>query len=140
MVRKHPKLEQYSNAEKASDSEVLGLIKKINVSPDPGFNAMPVDVADDDPLAGVLRTRGHYYRAEIDVHMKDGSTISKAADYWKGHSRKPLALEDLIEKYWDNVEYGSGIVSKEVAKEVLDKILHIEDVQSSTDYIALLRG
>ena len=140
MVRKHPKLEQYSNAEKASDPEVLGLVKKINVSPEPDFNVMPVDVADDDPLAGVLRTRGHYYRAEIDVHMKDGSTISRAADYWRGHSKKPLALEDLIEKYWDNVEYGSGIVSKGVAEEVLDKILHIEDVQSSTDYIALLRG
>lgn len=137
MVRKHPKLEQYTSAENASDPRVAKLLEKINVSPDPSFNTMPVEVEDDDPTAYIVRTRGRYYRAEIDLYLNDGRMLSKHSDYWKGHSRNPLAMEDLIEKYWDNVAFGSGIISDENAKRELDLILHLEGVASSDELISL---
>lgn len=138
LTRKVPKLEQYTSAEGASDPRVIGFLDKISVSPDPSFNEMPVEVADDDPTAHIVRTRGRYYRCEIDLYTKDGTKHPKVVDYWKGHSRNPLSMDDIIEKYWDNIAYGAGILSKQAAAEELEMILHLETLDTSDKLIALL--
>lgn len=138
LVRKRPSFEQFNDIEHVKNPDVLELIKRIDVAAEPSFITMPLEVDESDPLADVLKNRGHYLRAEIDIYMADGRKLSKAADYWKGYSQNPLSLDELIEKYHDSIAYGEGAVSEDAAKKILDISLSIEDLSSSNDLIELL--
>lgn len=138
LVRKRPSFEQFNDIEHVNNPDVLSLIERINVNADPSFITMPLEVDENDPLADVLKNRGHYLRSEIDIFTKDGKKISKAADYWKGYSQNPLTLDELIEKYRDSVAYGKGVVSSETAEAVLRISLNIEKLNRVEDLIKLL--
>ena len=60
----------------------------------------------------------------IDIHLKDGKTISGRADFGKGSPANPMTFEDVTEKFLDCAEYAQWPVSK--ARGIVETVRGLE--------------
>jgi 2-methylcitrate dehydratase PrpD len=72
----------------------------------------------------------------IDVHLKDGRTISGRADFAKGSPANPMSFEEVVAKFDDCARYAKWPAAK--ARSVIDTVRHLEDVRDVRTLTVLL--
>jgi 2-methylcitrate dehydratase PrpD len=93
-------------------------------------------------LAGrgkVVPTQQKNGATELEIKMQDGKEYSSVYKHphMRGYPLYPLTKEELIEKYWNNINF-SKAVSKENAEKALDMLENLEKVDSVSKIIKLL--
>jgi 2-methylcitrate dehydratase PrpD len=79
-----------------------------------------------------------FEKARMMVTLRDGRKITETVVDVKGDPlTNPMTYEDIIAKFWMNVEF-SGKISKKKAEELLDKLLKLEKLDSVRELIPLL--
>jgi 2-methylcitrate dehydratase PrpD len=71
----------------------------------------------------------------IDIHLKDGSTVSGRADFGKGSPADPLSYADVAAKFRDCAEFAQWPDAR--AKAVIAAVRALEDVQNVATLTAL---
>lgn len=76
---------------------------------------------------------------ELTVKMKNGKEYKAVYQYpqMRGYPARPLTREELVEKYWNNINY-CGKIAKNKAEKALDMIDNLEKVDKVSDLIKLL--
>jgi 2-methylcitrate dehydratase PrpD len=93
-------------------------------------------------LAGRIRhvaTRQANGAVELTVKMRNGNEYSTAYRYstMRGYPGRPLSREELIEKYWNNINF-CGIIPRNQAEKAFDMIENLEKVDNISTLINLL--
>lgn len=119
LVRKDAKLQHFEEAA-VRDQEVLALLKKIRVTPDPG-----------------LDKRGH---TALDMHVftKQGSEELKQIDIAPGFPGNPLSREEHRRHYWNCVEFAAQGLSREKAEKILSFVDGLEEIKDVREIIPFL--
>jgi len=120
MVRGHFKLEDLTeNA--IRDPIVNELIKKINVA------EIPEDIA-----------KSHKGAVEISMKTKDGREFRDIIEGGSsGPGSKPLSRQEVITKFWDQVEFSKTVTRKNAAR-LLSLVEKLEDVDKVSKVVELL--
>jgi 2-methylcitrate dehydratase PrpD len=71
----------------------------------------------------------------IDVHLRDGRTISSRADFAKGSPQFPMTFDDVAEKFQDAAAYAKWDKAK--SNKIVDSIRHLEDLPDVRSLTAL---
>ena len=103
-------LDQFSE-ERYKTQDVLQLAKIVRVSIDPELDKLP-----SSDLSTILQ-----------LTLKNGSTIKKRVDIFKGDFRNPLSQNELEEKFR---RCSSRVLSSESVKKLENKILKIEELKN----------
>jgi 2-methylcitrate dehydratase PrpD len=116
LLRKGARLEHYTE-EAVQDPEVIALCGRVKHEPTSQKN-------------GAM---------ELIVKMNDGKEYKAVYQYpmMRGYPARPLTPEELIEKYWNNINF-CGKISRSKAEKALDMIQNLEKVDHVTDLIKLL--
>lgn len=88
-----------------------------------------------EPLLEPART--HKANALIVVTLKDGTVLEKYVDAPPGWLDTPVTEEDVIDKFWRNVNY-AALLSEEKAQTAIDLIDDIENVDDVSKLAAAL--
>jgi 2-methylcitrate dehydratase PrpD len=75
--------------------------------------------------------------ARIKVIMNDFREFNESVDIPLGDPRKPLSKDQLLSKFWNNVDF-SGSITRENAQKVLEIVENLEKLDSVNRLIALL--
>jgi 2-methylcitrate dehydratase PrpD len=67
-----------------------------------------------------------YFKAKLEVKLKDGRILSKHTEAHKGFRLNPMSKEEIINKFWKNVRF-SKTVKEEQAKELLNNLKKLEE-------------
>jgi 2-methylcitrate dehydratase PrpD len=79
-----------------------------------------------------------FEKARMTVTLKDGRKLTETVTKVKGDPlSNPMTHEDIIAKYWMNVEF-SGKINKKKAEQLLDMILNLEKLDSIKKLVALM--
>ncbi|MBN1643286.1 MAG: MmgE/PrpD family protein [Dehalococcoidales bacterium] len=76
-------------------------------------------------------------RVKVKVITKDGREHLESTEIPRGDPQNPLSKEELIDKFWTNVEFGRT-VTRENAKKALEMIENLENLNSVRDLTRLL--
>jgi 2-methylcitrate dehydratase PrpD len=82
-------------------------------------------------------TQGNMESGRVKVIMKDGSEYDEFTEIAKGDPRNPMSKEELIDKYWTNIEF-SRTISRENAEKVLNIVEDLENLDRVKKLINLL--
>jgi 2-methylcitrate dehydratase PrpD len=82
-------------------------------------------------------TEGNMESARIKVIMRDGREFERFTEIARGDPRNPLSRDELIAKFWTNIEF-SRTISKDNAQKVLDLIEDLENLDSVRKLVKLL--
>jgi 2-methylcitrate dehydratase PrpD len=84
-------------------------------------------------------TRQKNGAVELIVKMQDGKEYDAIYQYpmMRGYPARPLTQDELIEKYWNNINF-CGKIARSQAEKALDMIENLEKVEQVTDLIKLL--
>jgi 2-methylcitrate dehydratase PrpD len=116
LLRKSVKPEHFSE-QSICDPQIKTLINKIKLS----------ELYGADILS-----------AKVEVKMKDGRVFSEFTDAPKGDPAKnPMTKNDIIEKFWRNVEF-SQTISHDNAKKLLNLIENLEELDNVNRLVKLL--
>jgi 2-methylcitrate dehydratase PrpD len=74
----------------------------------------------------------------IDIHLKDGRTISGRADFAKGSPANPMSLEEVAAKFSDCAAVARWPESK--AKAIIAMVKRLEDLKDVRELTALCGG
>ncbi len=115
-LRKGARLEHYTE-EAVQDPAILALCSKVR------------HAATRQPNGAI----------ELIVRMQDGKRYEAVYPYkvMRGYPGRPLTQAELIEKYWNNINF-SGQIPHEKAQKALDMIENLEKVEHVADLIKLL--
>ncbi|MEX0801816.1 MAG: MmgE/PrpD family protein [Candidatus Binatia bacterium] len=119
LVHRRAGLSEYTDAQ-VLDSKVTALMKRVELVRDPRLKSV-----------GNLGSP-----AEVDIKTNDGRTYSQRANMAKGHPKKPLAREDLEEKFR---QCAGERISTRAAKRFIEGLWSIEKVDSLAPWLRLLR-
>jgi 2-methylcitrate dehydratase PrpD len=79
-----------------------------------------------------------FEKARMTVTLKDGRKLMETVTKVKGDPlTNPMTREEIIEKFWVNVEFSKKI-SRKKASELLEKLLKLEKVDSVRELVPLL--
>jgi 2-methylcitrate dehydratase PrpD len=82
-------------------------------------------------------TQGNMESGRVKVIMKDGREFDDFTDIARGDPRKPISREELLAKYWTNIEF-SRTISRENAEAVIDIVEDLENLDSVRKLVNLL--
>jgi 2-methylcitrate dehydratase PrpD len=71
----------------------------------------------------------------IDIHLKDGRTISGRADFGKGSPANPMSYDEVAAKFTDCAMFVKWPPAK--AKAIVDMVRHLEEIPNVTSLTAL---
>ena len=72
----------------------------------------------------------------IDIHMRDGRTISGRADFGKGSPANPMSYDEVAEKFAGCAEFAGW--DRDRAAQVVETVRDLESLESVCDLTALL--
>ncbi len=72
----------------------------------------------------------------IDIHLKDGRTVSGRADFGKGSPANPMSYDEAADKFRGCAEFAGWDPSRTEA--LVEQVRHLEDVTSITELTQLL--
>jgi 2-methylcitrate dehydratase PrpD len=107
-------VEQFSD-ENLKNAQIMNLCKMVNIEPDP---ALPRGVS-----------------CKIIVTLKNGEQLSSQVDYPKGSLQNPLSWDERIAKF---DALSSHLLSSAERKAIVDCILNLEQLNTISDFAALL--
>lgn len=76
--------------------------------------------------------------AVVEVMTTDGSVFAKRVDLVYGHPRNPMTWDDLIRKFKDCASYAAKQIPGKAVDQVIEKILHLEDIRDIREIVALV--
>jgi 2-methylcitrate dehydratase PrpD len=123
LLRGKPNLKHFTD-EYIKDPNILKLIKKIK----------PVVDSERDSQEKLLET-------DIEITLKDGRVLTKRIDVMRGHPQKPLTMDDIIDKFKDNILFArdKGVNLKNNSEDrIINIISDIENVKDIREIIPLL--
>jgi 2-methylcitrate dehydratase PrpD len=82
-------------------------------------------------------TQGSMESARIKINMQDGREFDQFTEIARGDPRNPISRDDLIAKFWTNIEFSSTI-TRQNAQKVLDMIEDLENLDSVRKLVKLL--
>ena len=82
-------------------------------------------------------TEGSIESGRVKVIMKDGREFDRFTEIAKGDPRNPISREELLAKYWMNIEF-SHTISKKNAEKVLKMVEDLENLDSVKKLVDLL--
>jgi 2-methylcitrate dehydratase PrpD len=98
----------------------------------------------DPALAGFVKkmkmaelTQGGMESARVKVRMKDGSEFDEFTDIASGDPRNPISREQLMAKFWTNIDF-SRTVSRENAEKFVKMVEDLENLDSVKKLVDLL--
>lgn len=101
-------------------ADVQAMIKKVN------FHVHPeAEAAGYDKMTTI-----------IDIHMKDGRTLSDRSDFGKGSPQKPMSYDEVAEKFFGCAEFAQWDQGK--AKALVEIVKDLESVTSVRELTALM--
>lgn len=111
-------LNDFTESEMAR-KDVAALMKKVSVS---GSKNMPGSAAT------------------VTIIMNDGTEYKKHLEYDRGNPKHPWAtkIEDIIDRYWQCVNYGSINIAEAKLKEIPKLVAKLEEVDDVTEIVKLL--
>lgn len=77
--------------------------------------------------------------AEVEARTTDGRILTRFVPVPRGDPPNPMSTGELIEKFKDQAEF-AGNVSSDATDEILDQVLHIEDMTDISAILALAKG
>ncbi|MBN1643678.1 MAG: MmgE/PrpD family protein [Dehalococcoidales bacterium] len=83
-------------------------------------------------------TEGEAESARVSIRLRDGQNISEFTEIARGDPRRPLSEDELLTKYWNNVEFG-GMLKRENAEKIIEMIENLEKLDSILDLIQLIK-
>jgi 2-methylcitrate dehydratase PrpD len=95
--------------ELVSDPEMIALMKKVTMTPDPSLA--------EDGYTGAATI--------VTMRMNDGNTYTKRVDHAKGSPENPLNMEELLAKYRD---CAGSLLSPEAREKSIECLLDIENL------------
>ena len=119
LIRKDAKLQYFEEAA-VRDQEVLALVEKIHVAPDPK-----------------LDKRGHT-ALDMRVFTKQGSEELKQIDIAPGFPGNPLTQEEHQKHYWNCLEFAPNGLAREEAEKILSLVNGLEEIKDVREMIPLL--
>jgi len=75
--------------------------------------------------------------ARVTVILKDGRDFTESCDIARGNPLNPLSKEEIIDKFWTNVDF-CGRIPKQNATELLQMLDNLEKLDSVRKLIPLL--
>ncbi len=82
-------------------------------------------------------TEGNRESGRVKVIMKDGREFDRFTEIARGDPRNPISREELLTKYWMNIEF-SRTVTRENAEKVLKMIEDLENLDNVRKLVDLL--
>jgi 2-methylcitrate dehydratase PrpD len=82
-------------------------------------------------------TQGNMESARIKIIMQDGREFSQFTEIARGDPRNPISRDELIAKFWTNIEFSRTITQKN-AQKALDLIENLENLDSVRKLVKLL--
>ncbi|MFH1122670.1 MAG: MmgE/PrpD family protein, partial [Pseudomonadota bacterium] len=119
LIRKDAKLQHFEEAA-VRDQEVLALVEKIHVTPDPK-----------------LDKRGHT-ALDMRVSTKQGSEEFKQIEIAPGFPGNPLTQEEHQKHYWNCLEFAPKGLAREKAEKILSLVNGLEEIKDVREMIPLL--
>lgn len=99
------------------------LVKRVSCRVDPVINA---------------ETAGQITPAIVKMKLKDGRQATRRVDYVKGHSKNPMTMSDVIEKFWQCVPHAARPREMEKTQAAASMLRDLEGVPDVRALIALL--
>ena len=109
--------------EKVQDRAVREIMKRVRVEVLPGYGR-------DDGGAAVNSIAAP---AIVDITLKDGRTLSRRVEHYRGDPNRPLGTDDVAAKFRD---CAGAVLDADAAEAVLDMMVHLEDLENTRDLIA----
>ena len=106
--------------ERMADVEVLAMKERVTLQPEPSL------VMPEAPRQAI-----------IEVTTTDGRTLSHHTKYAPGTAQNPLDTDRVCEKARDLI---APVLGSDATEQLIDRVLHIEDVASVRDLRPLLAG
>ena len=101
---------------------------------DPDINALADKVIHlPDPVAAADTTRS---RAVVSITLTDGRVVSHTVEDMLGTSRNPATEAVYVDKFRANVD---GVIAPDLAEELIDRLLHLDDAADVDAVFAKLR-
>ena len=111
--------------EKVLEPAVRQLMAKVRVEVPPELSA--------DAVRG--RIAAIAAPAFIQMRLRDGRVLDRRVDYYRGDPMRPLSADDVAEKFRD---CAADVIAPERAEKVLEIVAALEDLDRTTDLMALL--
>lgn len=103
------------------DPEVLALVERIDVIPDPALDA-----------------RGHA-AAEVRVVAKDGKEYFRRTDVGPGFPGNPLTKQEHAQHFWDCLAFADDpVFDRERGAQILAAVEHLEDMSDVRNLVSML--
>lgn len=106
-------------AEKLTDPVLNNLIDKTRIEPDP------------------LSDYPKNFPGQVTVKTKGGRVFEKRETVNRGTPQNPLSPEDVVRKFRENTD---GVVADAVARDLLDKVQHFEEIADVRQFMKILAG
>jgi 2-methylcitrate dehydratase PrpD len=119
LIRKRSRLRHFEEAS-VRDPEIMPLVEKISVIPDPALDA-----------------RGHT-ALDLTVITRSGEEYAQKMDIAPGFPGNPLTREDHENHFWDCMDFADIPFPKERAEELLKTIGQVEDLEDVGVLIPIL--
>ena len=123
ILRRRPLLDHFTELY-IRDPKIMDFTQRVEIIP------------DDTPLY----TQPPYHNgAEVTVILKDGRTLTRYIKSWHGHFTDPLAMDDIVEKFYRNLDYASAWFDRSVGPRIVDFVAGLEGLGDVTTLVDLLR-
>ena len=74
----------------------------------------------------------------IDIHLKDGRTLSGRADFGKGSPANPMSYEEVADKFRECAAFAKW--DSDRSESIIDAVRQLEDLESTRELMHLLAG
>ena len=103
--------------ERIKDQQVIALAKK-------------VEIIVSEPFNSAYPAR---WGCAVEIELESGEILTEVVEDAKGDATNPLSREEFEQKF---IYLTSGVLAEAQAKEVIDMIMHLEDIQDIGQLIA----
>jgi len=82
-------------------------------------------------------TQGNMESARLKVKMKDGREFDEFAEIASGDPRNPISREQLMAKFWHNIDF-SRTISRQNAEKFVKAVENLENLDNVKKLVDLL--
>jgi 2-methylcitrate dehydratase PrpD len=119
LLRKSSKLEHFEEP-LIKDPDIMDIIPRIKIEADPTLN-------ERDETA-----------VEMEVITQEGDRYSKRIDIAAGFAERPLTEEEILERFWNCIDYAKKPLSKKKVEKLVSLINKLEEVEDIRSLIHLV--
>jgi 2-methylcitrate dehydratase PrpD len=119
LLRKSSKIEHFEEP-LIADPSIMDIVQKIKIEADP-----TLDERDETAV-------------EMEVLTKSGDKYRKRIDIAAGFAERPLTREEVLERFWNCIDYAKKPLSKKKLEKLVSSINQLEEVEDIRSLIPLV--